>query len=94
MNVSQSILLKSTRSLPNFKGLKFRKHHLNEGVEEGVSMDEIERVIEREVANVSDDEAHHASNLLTIIKDKPRNRVKSGILISPWVKDGRIKKKI
>jgi len=57
-------------------------------------MDEIERVIEREVANVSYDEAHHASNLLTIIKDKPRNCVKSGVLLSPWVKDGHIKKKI
>ncbi|RHN51336.1 hypothetical protein MtrunA17_Chr6g0467471 [Medicago truncatula] len=57
-------------------------------------MDEIERVVEREVANVSDDEAHHASNLLTIIKDKPRNRVKSGFLHSSRVKDGRIKKMI
>ncbi|AES60472.2 hypothetical protein MTR_1g050140 [Medicago truncatula] len=66
----------------------------DEGVHEDVSMDEIERVIEREVANVSYDVAHHASNLLTIIKDKPRNRVKSGVLLSPWVKDGRIKKKI
>lgn len=61
--------------------LNVRKNHLNEGVEEDVSMDEIERVIEREVENVSDDEAHHASNLLTIIKDKPRDRVKSGVLI-------------
>lgn len=94
MNVSQSILLKSTISLPNFKGLKFRKHHLNEGVEEDVSMDEIERVIEREVANVSDDEAHHASNMLTRINDKPSNRVKSGVLLLTWVKDGRINKKI
>ena len=57
-------------------------------------MDEIERVIEREVTNVSDDEAHHESNLLTIIKDKPRNHVKSGVLLSSWVKDGRINKMI
>jgi hypothetical protein len=51
--------------------------------DEDVSMDEIERVIEREVAN-----------LLTRIKNKPRNRVKSGVLLSPWVKDGHKKKKI
>ena len=66
----------------------------DEGVDEDVSMDEIERVIEREVANVSYDEAHHASNLLTRIKNKPRNRVKSGVLLSPWMKDGHKKKKI
>ena len=66
----------------------------DEGVDKDVSMDEIERVIEREVTNVSYDEAHHASNLLTRIKNKPRNRVKSGVLLSPWMKDGRIKKKI
>jgi hypothetical protein len=59
-----------------------------------IDFQEIERVIEREVANVAYDEAHHASNLLTRIKNKPRNRVKSGVLLSPWVKDGRKKKKI
>jgi len=66
----------------------------DEGVEEDVSTDEIERVIEREVANVSYDDAHNASNMFTRIKEKPRNRVKSGVLLSPWLKDGRMKKKI
>ena len=94
-----SLLESETREMKKLNGSAQSSHveegvFNDEGVEEDVSMDEIERVIEREVANVSYDEAHNASNMFTRIKEKPRNRVKSGVLLSPWVKDGRIKKKI
>ncbi|KEH34167.1 hypothetical protein MTR_3g462550 [Medicago truncatula] len=58
-----------------------------------ISMEDIERVTEREVANVSCNEHLQASTLITGIKDKPRNRVDSGFMRTQWVKGDMKKRK-
>lgn len=56
-------------------------------------MEDIERVTEREVANVSCNEHLQASTLITRIKDKPRNCVDSGFMRTWWVKGDMKKRK-
>ncbi len=81
-----SLLESETVEMKKLKGIAESSH-----VEEGVFNDE---GVEEDVSTDEYDDAHNASNMFTRIKEKPRNRVKSGVLLSPWLKDGRMKKKI